>query len=118
MHIVRNYLTQNKTTNSYEWSKGEPEKVQPKLHAGSYKPQHKHPQTFVEFDIQSSGTKEYRFLVHSHIYGDNACRPILKVQLFPGEGPLGERYVYDFSEPLPKEAAPIKHNSEPPQGMI
>ena len=119
MHIVRNYLDHNKTSNSYKWSEGEPEKVQPQLHGGSYTPQHKHPQTFVEFDVQNSATKEFRFLVHSHIYGDNACRPILKVQLFPGEGRLGEKYVYDFNEPLPKEnAAPIKHVSKPPQGML
>ena len=118
MHIFRNYLEQNETTKSYKWLEGESEKVQPKLHAGSYKPQHKHPQTFVEFDVQSSGTKEYRFLVHSHIYGDNACRPILKVQLFPGEGKLGKRYVYDFSEPLPKEAAPIRHSSTPHEGIL
>ena len=103
MHIVRNYLDHNKTSNSYKWSEGEPEKVQPQLHGGPYKPQHKHPQTFVEFDSQSSATKEFQFLVHSHIYGDNACRPILKVQLFPGEGKLGERYIYDFNEPLHKK---------------
>ena len=117
VHIISNYLEHNKTTDSYKWRTYEPEKVQPKWHKGSYAPQHEHPQTFVEFDEQSAETKEYRFLVHSHIYGDSACRPILKVQLFPGEGSLGESYVYDFAEPLPEDnSAPIKHNPKQPPG--
>ena len=109
----------NETTDSYKWYRGEGEKLQPKWHLKNYKPQHEHPQMFVEFDKRSEDTGEYRFLVHSHIYGDNACRPTIKIQFFPGSGTLGENNIYDFTEPLPtRHQAKVKQNSQSGTGMF
>ena len=117
VHINDNILEHNKTTDSYKWKGREGEKLQPKWHTRAHKPQHKHAHTYVEFEQQDSKTNQYRYLVHSHIYG-NACRPTLKIQFFPGAGPLGETYVYDFSEPLkPKMSAPIKQESAGAPGI-
>ena len=73
---------------------------------------------FVEFDKRSEDTGEYRFLVHSHIYGDNACRPTIKIQFFPGSGKLGESYIYDFTEPLPNRKAAVRKTSKTETGMF
>ena len=109
----------DETTDSYKWFRGEGKKLQPKWHLKTLKPQHEHAQMYVEFDRLSKDTGEYRFLVHSHIYGDNACRPTIKIQFFPGSGTLGESSIYDFSEPLPTRLqAPVKQNPQKGTGMF
>ena len=72
---------------------------------------------FVEYDQLSKDTGEYRFLVHSHIYGDNACRPTIKIQFFPGSGNLGKSYIYDFTEPLPTRKAAVRQTPRSGKGM-
>ena len=111
IHIIQNHIQQNETTRAYMWDKKDATRRQKKWKKGSYAPKH-HPQIYLEFEQQNSKTDEYRFLVHSKMYG-GGCRPILKVQLFPGEGPLGDKMIYDFSEPLPvinlDHLSPEKH---------
>ena len=109
----------NETTDSYNWIPSEAKNLQPKWHLKTLKPQHAHAQMFVEFDKLSEDTGEYKFLVHSHIYGDNACRPTIKIQFFPGSGTLGENNIYDFTEPLPtRQQAKVKQNSQSGTGIF
>ena len=102
MHIVHNILDKNDTTGAYKWD--EARKLQHKWHLGKFTPLY-HPQIYLEFDKVTIQPDEYRFLVHSSMYGDG-CRPTLKIQLFPGMGSLGKKHVYDFSAPLP-DAEPL-----------
>ena len=73
---------------------------------------------YVELDQLSKDTGEYRFLVHSHIYGDNACWPTIKIQFFPGSGKLGKSYIYDFTEPLPTRKAAVRQTPQTGSGMF
>ena len=119
VHIIRNILEQNETSNAYYWD--EAHKYQHKSdasrnrwHKGTYIPK-PHPQTYVEFGLKHKGQtdddEQYQFLVHSKMEG-NGCRPTLRIQFLPGQGNLGARMLYDFSEPLPDPKASSDLQSE------
>jgi hypothetical protein len=99
-------MRHNETTNEYKWKASEANKLQKKWHTNSArtcrcKPKSPyHPQIYLEFELVDESTKQFQFLVHATMSG-KACRPTLKVQFFPGMGPIGERQVYDFNEPIP-----------------
>ena len=71
---------------------------------------------YIQYELVHEGGKDdpsqYRFLVHSKMDG-HGCRPTLKIQFLPGQGSLGKRMLYDFSEPLPDPKASVDGSLTP-----
>ena len=70
---------------------------------------------YVEYELVHQGGKndpsQYKFLVHSKMDG-HGCRPTLTIQVLPGQGSLGKKMLYDFSEPLPDPSSHLQPNAQ------
>ena len=120
VRIRHNIMSHNETTKKYKWKDSEASKLQKQWHTDTTtcsgcKPTH-HPDTYLEFELVDKKSDQYQFLIHSRMSG-KACRPTLKIQFFPGMGPLGEIHIYNPSEPAKPDPTPQHRQMERQSGI-